>query len=428
MTSDRAAAFASALCAALLAACLFARAAWLDPAPRIAAIELAVSDVERATQFFTRTLDFERVGDEPGTLSLGRERLTLRQLPAGAAPIGTADANDADFQHVAIVVSDIDAAVARLAARRALHLRWDRRPCQTGTRTSRASARSTSATVDGFTRCELHPIPGVQGRAALARAWLMRTFLGIDHTAIIVRDIRAPPARFYRDVVKGLSVGGESFNAGAEQAALSGVPGARVRVTSLRGPTEPGVELLEYLSPRHAGRDVGERLDDPDSRTRGARCPLPIPKATRSRRVEPRPSLMPAGAIAALRAHWQRYLMEAAELGAFMAVTIWGTLLLEHPRSPAHRLIGSAFARRALVGAIIGATVGMASGAHQVGTARFGEDPTTSVLDLNCKAHELDNLYVVDGSFFLSISAVNPGLAIMANALRVGDHLLGRLS
>lgn len=62
--------------------------------------------------------------------------------------------------------------------------------------------------------------------------------------------------------------------------------------------------------------------------------------------------------------------------------------------------------------------------AHQCGTARFGTDPKTSVLDVNCKAHDLDNLYVVDGSFFVSASAVNPALTIMANALRVGDHLL----
>lgn len=62
--------------------------------------------------------------------------------------------------------------------------------------------------------------------------------------------------------------------------------------------------------------------------------------------------------------------------------------------------------------------------AHQVGTCRFGKDPKTSVLDINCKAHELDNLYVVDGSFFPSIGAVNPSLTIIANALRVGDHLL----
>jgi choline dehydrogenase-like flavoprotein len=64
---------------------------------------------------------------------------------------------------------------------------------------------------------------------------------------------------------------------------------------------------------------------------------------------------------------------------------------------------------------------------HQCGTARFGTDPQTSVLDLDCRAHEVDNLYVVDGSFFPSSGAVNPSLTIMANALRVGDRLLARL-
>jgi choline dehydrogenase-like flavoprotein len=72
-------------------------------------------------------------------------------------------------------------------------------------------------------------------------------------------------------------------------------------------------------------------------------------------------------------------------------------------------------------------SVGIAGVAHQAGRARFGSDPATSVLDTNCKAHELDNLYVVDTSFFPSIGAVNPGLTAMANALRVGDHLLARL-
>ena len=65
--------------------------------------------------------------------------------------------------------------------------------------------------------------------------------------------------------------------------------------------------------------------------------------------------------------------------------------------------------------------------AHQAGTMHFGEDPRTSVLDLNCKAHDLDNLYVVDASFFPSVGAVNPSLTIIANALRVGDHLLARM-
>jgi choline dehydrogenase-like flavoprotein len=71
--------------------------------------------------------------------------------------------------------------------------------------------------------------------------------------------------------------------------------------------------------------------------------------------------------------------------------------------------------------------VALAGVAHQSGTCRFGTDPATSVLDVNCKAHELDNLYVVDTSFFPSIGAVNPALTAMANAIRVGEHLTGRL-
>jgi choline dehydrogenase-like flavoprotein len=65
--------------------------------------------------------------------------------------------------------------------------------------------------------------------------------------------------------------------------------------------------------------------------------------------------------------------------------------------------------------------------AHQAGTCRFGADPASSVLDVDCKAHELDNLYVVDTSIFPSIGAVNPALTAMANSLRVGDRMLERL-
>jgi len=75
----------------------------------------------------------------------------------------------------------------------------------------------------------------------------------------------------------------------------------------------------------------------------------------------------------------------------------------------------------------IGQRIPLAGVAHQVGTVRFGRDARSSVLDSNCKAHDLDNLYVVDGSFFVSSGAVNPALTIMANALRVGEHLVERL-
>lgn len=88
-----------------------------------------------------------------------------------------------------------------------------------------------------------------------------------------------------------------------------------------------------------------------------------------------------------------------------------------------HECYQGLFARNLFVGQ----RIPLAGVAHQVGTVRFGHDPRSSALDVNCKAHDVDNLYVVDGSFFVSSGAVNPALTIMANALRVGDHLLERL-
>ncbi|MEZ4961719.1 MAG: GMC family oxidoreductase [Saprospiraceae bacterium] len=75
----------------------------------------------------------------------------------------------------------------------------------------------------------------------------------------------------------------------------------------------------------------------------------------------------------------------------------------------------------------LGYKLGVSGVSHQTGTCRFGQDPMNSVLDLNCKAHDLDNLYVVDTSFFPSSGAVNPSLTAMANALRVGDHLIQKM-
>jgi choline dehydrogenase-like flavoprotein len=85
---------------------------------------------------------------------------------------------------------------------------------------------------------------------------------------------------------------------------------------------------------------------------------------------------------------------------------------------PKHLLPHSLYLHK---GMPIGAT------AHQAGTVRFGADPASSALDPNCKAHDVDNLYVVDTSFFPSIGAVNPSLTAIANALRVGDHIAERL-
>jgi choline dehydrogenase-like flavoprotein len=94
--------------------------------------------------------------------------------------------------------------------------------------------------------------------------------------------------------------------------------------------------------------------------------------------------------------------------------------LLGHAGMPAHHVFDrSCFASM---------NISLAGCAHQAGTCRFGDDPATSVLDRDCRAHELDNLYVADASVMPSIGAVNPALTVMANALRVGDHLRQRLA
>jgi choline dehydrogenase-like flavoprotein len=93
--------------------------------------------------------------------------------------------------------------------------------------------------------------------------------------------------------------------------------------------------------------------------------------------------------------------------------------LLNHVGLADHHVLGKNF--------YMHMDISTAGVAHQAGTCRFGDDAATSVLDANCKAHELDNLYVVDTSFFPSIGAVNPALTAMANALRVGAHLAERL-
>jgi choline dehydrogenase-like flavoprotein len=94
--------------------------------------------------------------------------------------------------------------------------------------------------------------------------------------------------------------------------------------------------------------------------------------------------------------------------------------ILNHTGMAEHHVLGKNF--------YMDMSIPVAGCAHQAGTCRFGTDPAASVLDVNCKAHELDNLYVADTSFFPSIGAVNPALTAMANAIRVGEHLLSRMS
>jgi choline dehydrogenase-like flavoprotein len=104
------------------------------------------------------------------------------------------------------------------------------------------------------------------------------------------------------------------------------------------------------------------------------------------------------------------------------AADLYGELrkILNHVGLAAHHVLDKNFYMKM--------SIPVAGVAHQAGTCRFGTDPATSVLDVHCKAHDLDNLYVVDSSFFPSIGAVNPALTVMANAMRVADHLLGRMA
>ena len=94
--------------------------------------------------------------------------------------------------------------------------------------------------------------------------------------------------------------------------------------------------------------------------------------------------------------------------------------ILNHTGMAEHHVLGKNF--------YMDMSIPVAGCAHQAGTCRFGTDPATSVLDVNCKTHELDNLYVVDTSFFPSIGAVNPALTAIANAMRVGEHLQSRMA
>jgi choline dehydrogenase-like flavoprotein len=106
---------------------------------------------------------------------------------------------------------------------------------------------------------------------------------------------------------------------------------------------------------------------------------------------------------------------EAAE----RLVQRWTSVLKSIERTAKHVIPFSLYPRN---------TILLQAVAHQCGTCRFGSDPKTSVLDLDCRTHDVDNLYVVDGSFFPSNSGVNPTLTIMANALRVGDRLAERIN
>jgi catechol 2,3-dioxygenase-like lactoylglutathione lyase family enzyme len=264
-------AVAALLC--VLALAQSARAA--DPAPPVRAIgpiAVTVSDMDRSVAFYRQVLTFEPVSDREVsgdayehlygvfgarvrivTLRLGAESLELEQFiaPQGRPIPPDSKSNDRWFQHIAIIVPDMDRAFAWL---RSQHVEF----ASTGPQVlpewnpdAGGIAAFYFRDPDGHNLEILH-FPAGKGDPKWQRP-SERMFLGIDHSAIVVADTDAS-VHYYHDAL-GLRVAGASENYGIEQERLNNVFGARLRITALRAASGPGVELLEYLAPR-SGRPM----------------------------------------------------------------------------------------------------------------------------------------------------------------------------
>ena len=234
----------------------------------VASVTVTVSDADRAATFYTDVLGFQRVGEVEVTgdayehleglfglrsrivrLRLGEETLELAEpmAPHGRRVPPDARSNDRSFQHIAIIVSDMDRAYAWL---RRHHVRYASTAPQTlpAWNPSAGGIRAFYFHDPDDHTLEILWFPPGKGDPKWHRPEGDRLFLGIDHTAITVADTAASLA-FYRDRL-GFRVAGTSENWGPEQEHLNNVFAAHLRITSLRAARGPGIELLEYLSPR----------------------------------------------------------------------------------------------------------------------------------------------------------------------------------
>jgi catechol 2,3-dioxygenase-like lactoylglutathione lyase family enzyme len=239
---------------------------------RVDAIGFTVSDLDRSLQFYTQVLPFVRVSEvevsgrpyellsglfgaraRVARLALGDEQLELTeyQAPRGRPLPPDMKPNDRTFQHIAIIVRNMDQAYARLRQHQVEH-------ASTGPQRLPDWNPGAGGIKAFYFRdpdrhfLEILEFPEGKGQPR----WHAREkgpFLGIDHTAIVVKDTDSSLA-FYRDTL-GMTVAGESENYDDEQEHLNNVFGARVRITALRAAAGPGIELLEYLAPGD-GRDA----------------------------------------------------------------------------------------------------------------------------------------------------------------------------
>lgn len=243
------------------------------PVRRIATVGFTVADLDRAVGFFTRVLAFAKVFDVTVAgatyarlTGVARARLRVARLQLGDAIIELTQylasiegkpmpidsrGNDRWFQHLSIIVRDMDAAYAHLERHGVRHVSPRPQRLPDSIKGAEGIRSFYFRDPDGHF-LELLQYPPDKGDAQ----WhalpdpanpLGRLFLGVDHTAIVVRDTDVS-LRFYRDTL-GMTVRGQTFNEGIEQSLLTGVPGARIRITSLRFPTGMGVELLDYREP-----------------------------------------------------------------------------------------------------------------------------------------------------------------------------------
>src|SRR5439155_7964076 len=184
------------------------------------------------------------------TMRLGDERLELTEYltPRGRPAPADARSNDRSFQHVAIIVNDMEQAYLWLRRHRVQHVSPGPQRLPDWNPNAGGIRAFYFKDPDGHA-LEILQFPPDKGDARWQRP-SDRVFLGIDHTAIVVSDTEAS-LKFYRDALS-LQVVGGSENHGPEQERLNNVPGARLRITTLRAAEGPAIELLEYLAPRDA--------------------------------------------------------------------------------------------------------------------------------------------------------------------------------
>jgi len=233
----------------------------------VEAIAITVSDMDRALDFYSRVLTFQKTsdaevaGDDVEHLSgvfgvrlrvvrmkLGDESIELDEYlaPKGRPIPVDSRSNDRWFQHVAIIVSDMDKAYAWLRQNKVEHASSGPQLLPTWNKNAGGISAFYFKDPDGHPVEILH-FPADKGAEKWHRA-RDKLFLGIDHTAIVVGNTDAS-LTFYRDLL-GMRVAGESENYGTEQEHLNNVFGAHLRITALRAVDGPGIELLEYLAPR----------------------------------------------------------------------------------------------------------------------------------------------------------------------------------